>query len=290
MKYKSIIGLSGGLDSSITAWLIGKEKPLALIVDNHWNTDIANRNIMRIINHFQLDYLWIKVDQEQFRDLQLAFIKSGISNIEIPTDHILYALVYKVADMVGAKVIYNGGNPQTEGNMPEEWGYNARDLKFIKAIHKRFGEKPMDKVPTLSLLGYLYYIFIKRIKIVQPLEDTDYNVKRAKELLKKEIGWEDYGDKHEESIYTKWFQQTYLPEKFGRDKRIPHYQALVNSWQMTEEEMQERLKTKPINKLEPFNIDWRNIPITTYKDYPNDSWVFNQTSPLMKLGRKIIKH
>jgi hypothetical protein len=174
--------------------------------------------------------------------------------------------------------------------MPEEWGYNARDLKFIKAIHKRFGEKPMDKVPTLSLLGYLYYIFIKRIKIVQPLEDIDYNVKRAKELLKKEIGWEDYGDKHEESIYTKWFQQTYLPEKFGRDKRIPHYQALVNSWQMTEEEMQERLKTKPINKLEPFNIDWRNIPITTYKDYPNDSWVFNQTSPLMKLGRKIIKH
>lgn len=274
MRYKSIIGISGGVDSSMTAWLVGKEKPLALIVDNHWNTDIANRNIMRIINHFQLDYLWIKVDKEQFFDLQKAFIKSGIANIEIPTDHLLYALIYKIADMVGAKVIYNGGNTQSEGYMPEEWSYNARDLMLVKAIHKRFGTKPMDKLPTLSLLGYIYYKFIKGIKVVQPLEDYDYKIKEAKELLKREIGFEDYGGKHEESRFTKWFQNCYLIQKFGIDKRIAHFQSLVNSGQMTEKEMSEKLREQPTYENLDLEVNWLEVPKKTYKDYPNNEKIW----------------
>ena len=312
-KYKSIIGLSGGLDSSMTAWLVCNkeeylhkfasiklgEKPLAVIVDNHWNTDIANSNIMRIVNHFQLDYLWIKVDKEQFFDLQRAFLKSGTKNIEIPTDHIIYALTYKIADMVGAKVIYSGGNTATEGYMPKEWGYNARDLTFIKAIHKRFGTGLMDRIPTLSLLGYIYHRFIKRIKIVQPLEEIDYRVKESKELLNREINWEDYGEKHEESIYTKWFQNCYLPQKFGIDKREAHYQSLVNSGQMTKEEMLEKLKKQPVCiDLNDLTIDftnrvvegidcWLKTPKKSYKDYQNNEQLVNLLSYIFKIWKRI---
>ena len=285
MKYESIIGLSGGLDSSTTACLLKElgKRPLAFVFDNNWNTEIANRNIQKVLDYTKFDCLFIKVDWEQFRDLQLAFIKSGISNIEIPTDHLLYALIYKIANMVGAKIIYNGGNSQSEGYMPEEWSYNARDLKMIKAIHRRFGTRPMDKLPVLSLWGYIWNKFIKGIKVIQPLEEYDYKIKEAKEELKRLIDFEEYGEKHEESIYTRWFQQYYLPIKFGVDKRVAHFQSLVNSGQMTKEEMEEKLKIKYPDEMDfDFNklgITWEKImkiPKKTYKDYPNNSklWKF----------------
>ncbi len=296
-KYNSIIGLSGGLDSSMTAWTICNKgiNPLALVVDNNWNTDIANRNIRRIINHFKLDCLWVKVDWEQFRDLQVAFLKSGISNVEIPTDHILYALVYKVADMVGAKIVYNGGNTATEGPMPEEYEHDTTDLKFIKAIHKQFGTLPMDKIPTLSIWGYLYYRFIKRIKIVQPLNKIDYRVKESKELLGREIGWEDYGLKHEESIFTKWFQNYYLPLKFGIDKRKPHFQFLVNSKQMTQQEMNEKLKedldcSMSLDVIKKLGVDNKilNSPKKSFRDYPNEKCLWDLLGKVYAIfkGRK----
>ena len=57
-------------------------------------------------------------------------------NWEIPTDHIITAVLYKIAAKHGVRYILGGGNITSEAIMPFSWSFNARDLKHLKAIHK----------------------------------------------------------------------------------------------------------------------------------------------------------
>ena len=82
----------------------------------------------------------------------------------------------------------------------------------------------------------------------------DYNKEGAKKLLIEELGWRDYGGKHYESVFTKFFQAHYLPTKFGYDKRLAHYASLIVSGQMTKEQAQGELQ-KPLYDLQELEED-----------------------------------
>lgn len=171
-KYDCLLGLSGGVDSSTCLhYLIENEvKPLTFSVDNGYNDPKADENIMRMVETLKVPFQRIVLNLPVFRELQKAFILSGTRNVEIPTDHVLMALTYKMAAENGIKYIISGGNHSEEGIMPESYGYQPRDLTHIKAIYKKFTGKKLKGLPTISLLQYIWYRFVKGIRIVNLLD------------------------------------------------------------------------------------------------------------------------
>ena len=287
-KYDCLIGLSGGVDSSSCLHYIVKEwglRPLCFSMDNGWNNPKADENIMRMVEKLKVPFYRKVIDLNEFKDLQIAFVRAGVKNIEIPTDHILMATTYEMANKYGIKYIISGGNLATEGIMPESYGYQPRDLRHIKAIFKRFIGKNLRNLPTISLIKYLYYRFIKGIKIIQPLDFYEYRRQEAMRFLEREYGWQSCGEKHNENTYTAWFQNFYLPMRFGIDKRRPHFSSMINSRQMTREQALEELKkplTYPKLGCEDRVLDY---PKRSHYDYPTNEWLWN----LLSRGYAIFK-
>ncbi len=304
---KCLIGVSGGTDSSMAAYLLKKHglTPLAVSFDNGWDTDIAKENVRNLVKKLNLELIEYKVDPEEFKDLQVAFLKASISNAEIPTDHAILAFLYQLASERGIKYIIHGGNIVTEAIMPKSWGYDSKDLKHLRAIHKKFGKVKLKNFPQMSLWHWLYYTFIKGIKYIPILNYISYNREEAKEILKRELGWQDYGGKHAESIYTRFFQYYILPRKFKIDKRKAHLSTLINSGQITREEALEEVKKEPysdknmmendktlvLEKLGLSEEEFERImrlPIRSYKDFPNNSFFFQKDNFLIKMVKRII--
>lgn len=243
-EYDVLIGLSGGVDSSYALHKVVEQglNPLCFSVDNGWQSQQANENIMRLVEGLKVPFYRYNIDLEAFKELQKAFIRSGVKNIEIPTDHILMATTYEMAKKYKIKTIISGGNWQTEGTMPVDYGYNARDLTYIKAI----GD--ISKLPHMSLLKYLWHRNVLGIKIVNILDYYDYNRENSIKILVDKYGYKPYGEKHGESSFTKWFQDWYLPWVWDLDKRKPHLTSLIHSGQMTREEAIKELESR--EKLE----------------------------------------
>lgn len=256
--YDCIMGLSGGVDSSYLAWFAVKKlglRPLVVHVDAGWNSELAVNNIQNIVQRLNLDMHTLVIDWPEIRDLQRAFFLSGIANLDVPQDHAFIASLYSEARKYGIKDILSGGNMQTESILPNAWGYDASDAVSIKAIHRKFGTVKLRKYPLMSpWQRYVYYPFIVGLKKHNPLNFIDYNKDEAKALLMSELGWRDYGGKHYESVFTKFFQAHYLPTKFGYDKRLAHYASLVVSGQMTWEQAQGEMQ-KPLYDLKELEED-----------------------------------
>lgn len=276
-KYDCLIGLSGGVDSSMVLHEAVKMglRPLCFSVDNGWNDPKADENIMRMVETLKVPFYRFNIDLTKFKELQSAFMKAGVPNIEIPTDHVLMATTYTLADKYGIKWVLSGGNVATESIMPASWGYNARDLRHIKAIYKKFTGKRLKGLPTCSLLRFNYYKWIKGIKIIYPLDCMDYNRQEAIKILEGKYGYKSYGEKHCESVFTQWFQNFYLFEKFGFDKRKAHLSSLINSGQMTREEAMAELERAPV--YPEFGIEAQVMKYSKHPhdDYPKDEKLFN---------------
>jgi hypothetical protein len=196
--YDCLLGLSGGVDSSLCLhYLVEQElRPLCYQVDNGWNTPEADENVMRMVETLKVPFYRYTIDLEKFRELQTAFIKSGTANIEIPTDHLLMATSYEMARKNNIKYIISGGNLATEGIMPTQWGYQARDKKFIESVYGKTYLKKISGLPLMSLASYLYHRFLKGIQVINLLDYYEYDRNQAKSLLNEKYGWKDYGDKH----------------------------------------------------------------------------------------------
>lgn len=266
-KYDCLVGLSGGVDSSYALHkIIGQGlKPLCFSVDNGWQSPQADENIMRLVEGMKVPFYRYNIDLEAFKSLQRAFIRAGVKNIEIPTDHVLMATTYEMAHKYKIKTIISGGNWQTEGTMPDYYGHNASDLTYIKAI----GD--ISKLPHISLLKYLWRRNVEGIKIINILDYYDYNREDAIRTLVKEYGYKPYGEKHGESHFTKWFQNVYLPQVHGLDKRKPHLTSLIHSEQMTRLQALHELKKKLPHVESPFDI--QNIQASTVSYPTNEKWV-----------------
>lgn len=292
--YDCIIGISGGVDSSYVAWKV-KElglRPLAVHFDSGWNSELAVNNIENIVKRLNLDLFTFVVDWEEMADLQLAFFKASLANCDIPTDHGFLAVLYHTAAQHGIRTFISGGNLSTESILPTSWGYNAADLRHLKAVHRKFGQRPLKQYPMLPFYQrYLWYPFVRGMREFRLLNYMPYDKDEAKQLIQKELGWRDYGGKHYESVFTRFFQAYYLPRKFGFDKRKAHYSSLIVAGQMTRDEALAELnkptaphdlmkqdKTFIAKKLGISEREFDEIlalPPRTYEDYPSNEWLFD---------------
>lgn len=310
--YDSILGLSGGLDSSYLAYLAAKYglRPLVIHVDTGWNSKTANDNIERLVSCLGFKLERITIDWAEMRDLQLAFYKASVMNCEIPQDHAFLAVLYNLAAKHGIHYILSGGNFATESILPKSWGYNAGDSRHLIDIHRKYGNIPLKKYPILSFWDrYINYPYIKGIREIRLLNYIPYNRAEAKKTLAEKCGWQEYGYKHYESVLTRFFQGYYLPTKFGIDKRKAHISSMILSGQMTREEAVAELKKPPYQSNEQLNADkvfiaqklglsldeWEeilNLPPRSHKDFASLEKIFeikNKVVDILGIRRRRYK-
>ncbi|TKC13068.1 N-acetyl sugar amidotransferase [Pedobacter polaris] len=240
--YDCVIGVSGGVDSTYVAYKVKQLglRPLAVHLDNGWDSELAIKNVENICRKLEIDLHTIVLDWNEFRDLQIAFLKASTPDSEIPSDHAIVVSMLKTAKMINVGHILTGYNVKTETHLPAEWSQGHFDWGYIKNIHKQFGKVKLKTFPHLNLMHFLFPPYSK--KFINILDYIDFSKKDAMPILEKEIGWRYYGGKHYESIYTRWFQGYWLPTKFGYDKRRSHLSSVVCSGEMTREEALEELK------------------------------------------------
>jgi N-acetyl sugar amidotransferase len=301
--FDCILGLSGGLDSSYMLHLLVKEyglRPLVFHVDGGWNSDLAVNNIQMLVEKLGLDLFTEVIDWEDMRDFQLAFFKSGISQIDIPQDHAFVATLYKFANKYGVKHIMNGGNISTECvRNPLEWLYYGTDMWLINDIRKQFCTRPLANYPFSSVLFHKFYLrYIRRVQVVRPLNYMPYSKELAINTLRDEYGWRAYPQKHFESRFTKFFEGYWLPTRFGYDTRKVQFSSLILTGQMTREEALEKLK---VPAYDPATIDdefayiakklgisvdelrlYHTMPLKSYKDYRNQEALFNAGAKVLR--------
>ena len=298
--FDCIIGLSGGLDSSFAAHVVTKImglRPLLLHVDAGWNTDQAVGNIEKLVDGLELDLYTEVIDWEEMKDLQLAFLKSQIADQDLPQDAAFFSGLYKFARKYNVKHIVTGANHQTECcREPEEWGgYPGIDTTLFKDIFRRFGRrKTFDRFPLVDILRYkLYYRFVLGMKVYKPLDLIEYTKREAEETLYRIYGWQPFQHKHHESRFTRFYEDYWMPRKFGYHKRRAHFSSLIMTGEMTREAALDRLSRPEMseqflkqefdytaNKLgvTPAELeDIFNGPNKTFRDYRNKHW-------LIKLG------
>lgn len=246
-KYDCVIGVSGGVDSTFIAYktkMLGL-RPLAVHLDNGWNSELAVKNIENVLKKMEIDLYTYVLNWEEFKDLQLAFLRASTPDSEIPTDHAIHALLYKIAAQYNVAHILLGYNTNTESIMPTAWSQGYFDWKYIKQLHKRYGSIPLKTFPRLSYLKIFYYQILKRISYIYLLNYLDYVKEDAIEFLEKELNWQTYGAKHHESFYTKLFQSFILPEKFRFDKRKAHLSSMICAKQTTRDDALMELEKTP---------------------------------------------
>jgi N-acetyl sugar amidotransferase len=255
-KYDCVIGLSGGVDSSYLAYLVKKWglRPIAVHLDNYWNSEIAEQNINNICNNLGLVEERINVNWDEFKDLQLAFLKASTPDSEIPSDNGIFAALWDTAKKNKVKYILTGYNSASESILAKAWSQGYFDKTYINTLQKQFGTKKIS-FHVLSDWEILINKVFHGIKLITTLDYVNYDKEKAKILIADELGWKDYGRKHGESTYTRIFQEYILPVKFGFDKRKAHFSSLIVAGQMTREEALKKLSEPLYADKESINYD-----------------------------------
>lgn len=292
-KYDCIVGVSGGVDSSYVA-LIAKKYDLRVLLvhlDNGWNSELAIHNIQKIVDYTGFDLHTIVIDWKEFKDIQKSFFHADVVDLELVSDHAIFASVYEISKKYGVRYILNGENFETEAIMPKSWNWSKSDATNIKDIHRIYGSGIKPKTfPFMSTLKKVYFKFIYRIESIQILNLIEYNKEKAISLLESEIGWVNYGGKHFESIFTRFYQGLILPKKFNIDKRKAHLSTLINSGQITKDEAINSLNSISYSEeLQKEDFDYvckklgfekselenyLNRPSKSHSMYKNEEWVY----------------
>jgi N-acetyl sugar amidotransferase len=262
-EYDCIIGVSGGVDSTYVAYLVKQLglRALAVHFDNGWNSELAVKNIEHVLNKLGIDLFTYVVDWPEFRDLQISFLKASTPDGEIPTDHAIFALLWREASRRGIRYIISGMNFATESISIPDWAYGHSDWRYIRDVHRRFGMQKLRTYPHFSL-PYLFFVnVIRRVRTVSILNYIDYHKDEAMTLMQDHLGWRYYGGKHHESIYTRFYQGYVLPRKFGIDKRYAHLSDLINAGQITRESALQELAGPPY----PVELQQQDLAYVTKK-------------------------
>lgn len=314
-QYDSILGVSGGVDSTYAAYICKQLglNPLLVHFDNGWNSELAVSNIEQITKNTGFDLYTYVVDWPEFRDLQLSYIKASVLDWEIPTDHGFYALLYQLANKFNIKYIITGHNHQTEAILPPTMRHSKMDVANILDIHHQYGSLKLKTFPLLTFWKYIYYQQVKKIERFNILEFIDeYDKDKAKEIIINKMGWRDYGGKHYESIFTRFYQGYVLKEKFGFEKRKAHLANLICSGQMSKIEAKLELE-KPLYDHNVYTMDREfvlkklglseqdfikimNEPVRSHLEfksyltglYPKHEAFMRKAKPLTKLVKKLI--
>lgn len=305
--YDCIIGVSGGVDSSIVAARVVDLglRPLAIHLDNGWNTDTAVGNIERIVKALNIDLITHVVDWEEMRDLQRAYIKASVLDLECVSDHAINTILYRTAHRRGIKYVIHGGNVATESTMPKSWGYDKRDGRNLLAIHRKYGAAPLKTYPYMRPEQLFLYLFISNVKALPILNYLDFNKTAAVEELRTRFDWRPYPRKHGENRFTRFFQEIYLPNKFGIDKRIAHYSSLMLSGEMSRDVAvelvsqplfapgEEREEIEFVAKKLGFSVEELSqliaAPPRAHTDFANAAKLFDHDRPIVQLMRRLAK-
>jgi N-acetyl sugar amidotransferase len=262
-KYDCITGVSGGVDSTYAVYLLKQLglRPLVVHLDNGWNSELAVQNIENIITKLEFDLFTRVLNWNEFRELQLAYLKASVLDMEALTDHAISATLFEQANKYGVKYIMAGTNRATEAILPLNWRYanKTNDAVNIRAINDEFRKKPIKDFPLLSFQKHAYYWKVKKIQWISLLDYVHYDKASAKKIIESELGWRDYGGKHYESIITRFYQGYILPLKFGIDKRRAHLSTLIVSGQITREEALVALQ-KPVLDEAVLKQDMEFVP------------------------------
>ena len=237
-KYDCILGLSGGVDSSYIAYLAMKNglRPLVIHLDNGWDSELAVKNIENILKRTGFDYYNYVINWDEFRNLQLAYLKASVIDIEVVTDQAIFALLHIFASKNNIKYILTGDNPASERIMPQGWNFSKNDLSNFMAIQKKFGTQKIITYPLMGNYDAKYYRLVCGIRYAPLLHFVPYNYKEVRKLLETEFRWKNYEWKHCESVFTKFYQGYILPKKFNVDKRRAHLSNLILSGQKSRED------------------------------------------------------
>lgn len=299
-KYDCIIGLSGGVDSSYIAYLAQLHglRPLCVHLDNGWNSELAVANIHSIVNKLGFDLYTHVIDWEEFQDLQRSFFKANVIDIEVLSDHAIFGVIMQLAKKYGVKSILSGANISTEYIMPKSWVHRKSDLSNILDIQKKFGTLKLKSFPQVSTLSHVISMYILGYKVHKPLNLINYNKRHVKSILQEKLGWRDYGGKHYESIFTKFYQAHILPVKFKVDKRKAHLSTLICSGQITREAALSELALplySPTELTQDFEFvckklnfsptemhDYLKTPPRSHYDFKSDQWIYNLLSWVQK--------
>ena len=303
--FDCIIGVSGGLDSSYGVY-VAKEimglRPLIFHVDAGWNTQQAVGNIEKLVDGLGLDLYTEVINWEEMKDLQVSFLKSQISDQDLPQDYAFFSGLYKFANKNKIKYVLTGSNISTECcREPEEWGgYAGIDTRLVNDIHGKFGKKPLKTFPLVDILSYkLYYRYVLGMQIFKPLDILPYIKEDAEKLLEEKFGWQKFQHKHHESRFTRFYEDYWLPKKFGYEKRRAHFSSLILTNQMTREEALDRISKPEMDEQflkQEFEYVANKLDLTveelqtifegenkTYKDYKNKKVILNLGKNVMRL-------
>ena len=299
-KYDCIIGVSGGVDSTYVAYVVKQLglRPLAVHLDNGWDSELAVKNIENVLKTLDIDLYTYVLDWNEFRDLQLSFLKASTPDSEIPSDHAIVAIMRIMAEKYGIRYVISGQNVRTESHLPPAWSQGHQDWKYIRSVHARFGRVKLRTFPRTGFLAWHRSYFSQtRLDV---LDFVDYVKADAMKVLERDLGWRYYGGKHYESIYTRFYQGYILPKKFGYDKRKTHLSSLICSGQITRDEALRELKTEiypadiqkqdreyVVKKLGLTDTQFEEImrlPRKSFWDYPSYARMYASAPYRMLLG------
>jgi N-acetyl sugar amidotransferase len=304
-KYDAMIGLSGGVDSAYLAHLLRTDydmRLLAVHVDGGWNTEPAVRNIEVLVKALKIDLHTHVIEWSEMRDLQLSFLKASVLNQDIPQDHAFFATLYRTARKFGLRHFLSGVNFSSESIIPPGWGYTSIDGRHVKALHSLFGRLPLKTFPIMGAFEYIWMTRVRcQLTIHRPLNFVDYDKQTAKQELISRYGYKDYGSKHSESRFTKFYQEVFLPKRYDFDKRRLHLSSQIVAGQVTREEALAELET-PIcdpnqarqdekfvaKKLQVTVAELQELmarPPVEHTDYPNNAKIYRVGLSMKSLFR-----
>lgn len=302
--FDCLLGVGGGVDCSFTAYVAYKLglRVLLFHLDNGYNTAEAEYNIKVLTEKTGFQLIRCTLDFDEFNDVVLSFMKASVIDIEVATDHAAAASLFKIANQKRIKFMLTGTNVVTEAVMPQTWGYRKNDLPNLMAIHRQFGKVNLATYPTINILKLAYYQTIKGIHVVPLLNYLSYNREKAKKTLRQFCGWRDYGLKHYENIWTRFYQRYILPRKFHVDKRRAHLSTLICSGQLTREQAlkelekplyaQGELKREKTFVLGKLGLKMREFDrlmkrrVKQHREYASDEWLYK----LLKNSRAVIAY
>ena len=296
-KYDCIIGLSGGTDSCYLLHLIKKQglNPLAVYLDNGWSSNISQSNIEKITTKLNVDLFTYVINYNEVKEVLKSYLRAGLPWADCPTDIAIKAILYKIANKNKIKHILVGHDFRSEGFQPDEWTYS--DAKQLKYLVNKFSGKRLKSFPTISIWQFIYFSYLKGIKLVRPFFYLPYTKKEAKLFLIKEYDWQDYGGHHYENVFTKFILVYWLYEKFGIDKRKITFSGQILSGEINRDEAIKELEKDPfdankiledkmyiLKKLDIEPYEFEKIfksPNKNFYDYPS-------YYPLFKKFKKVI--
>lgn len=248
-RYDCLVGISGGEDSSVLLYLavaVWGLRPLVIHFNNRTNRPEAENNIKLLTEKLGVNFIEYFTDQIEYEALTDALLKAGVPDADIGNDVIMSKLMYQAAKDNGIKYILNGHDFRAEGSSPKAW--SIIDYTYLNSVYKRWNGSDLKNYQLLTVWDQIWGAILG-IKQIRPYHYSDHNREGVLMTLKS-WGWQDYGGKHNENIYTAFVGNYLLPRKFKIDKRRTYLSARIREGKLTKDDARDIL-----SHPSEFNLD-----------------------------------